>query len=191
MNFPSQIFLTILIMATEQLYWIKVLCGCFRFTWLWLLIAIIKTCTERCALQLFRTPLIRLEDSTRIKAKTRSSTLIKISKNMVWIVKGSQSLLAQFYMGSFKNIFTREERTEWNRKKKREKKTEEGGNSAKTVTQNFSVPIFSTTQCLPLYISRASDSIIVSNKKKKHIWGNMYVWDSYHYQMYTNIIWTF
>lgn len=52
-------------------------------------------------------------------------------------------------------------------KKKIEKKTEEGGNSAKTVTQNFSVPIFSTTQCLPLYISRASDSIIVSNKKKK------------------------
>ena len=114
---------------------------------------------------MFRTSLIRLEDSTRIKAKTRSSTLIKKSKNMVWIVKGSQSLPAEFYMGSFKKIFTWERRTEWNRKKER-KKTEVGGNSAKTVTQNFSVPIFSTTQCLTLYISRASDNIIVSNKKK-------------------------
>ena len=127
MNFPSQIFITILIMATEQLYWIKVLCGCFRFTWLWLLIAIIKTCTERCALQLFRTSLISLEDSTHIKAYTRSSTLIKISKNMVWVVKGSQSLLAQFYMGSFKNIFTRKERTEWNRKKSEKKRQRREG----------------------------------------------------------------
>ena len=44
---------------------------------------------------------------------------------MVWIVKGSQSLLAEFYMGSFKKIFTRERRTEWNRKK-REKKDRGG-----------------------------------------------------------------
>ena len=45
-------FLTILIMVTEQLYWRKVLCGCFRLIWLWLLIAIMKRCAERCALQL-------------------------------------------------------------------------------------------------------------------------------------------
>ena len=49
--------LTILIMVKEQLYWRKVLCGCFRFRWLWLLIAIMKRCAERCALQLFRTSL--------------------------------------------------------------------------------------------------------------------------------------
>ena len=27
-----------------------IFCGCFRFTWLWLLIAIMKRCAERCAL---------------------------------------------------------------------------------------------------------------------------------------------
>ena len=34
MNFPYRYFLTILIMVTEQLYWRKVLCGCFGFIWL-------------------------------------------------------------------------------------------------------------------------------------------------------------
>ena len=53
MSFPPQIFLTILIMVTEQLYWRKVLCGCFRLIWLWLLIANMKRCAEQCELQLY------------------------------------------------------------------------------------------------------------------------------------------
>ena len=36
----TDIFLTIIIMFTEQLYWRKNFCGCFRFIWLWLLISI-------------------------------------------------------------------------------------------------------------------------------------------------------
>ena len=35
----------------------KVLCGCVRFIWLWLLIAIMKRCSKRCAPQLYRTSL--------------------------------------------------------------------------------------------------------------------------------------
>ena len=57
MNFPLHIFLTISIMVTEQLYRRKVLCGCFPFIWLCLLIAIMKRCAERCTLQLYRTSL--------------------------------------------------------------------------------------------------------------------------------------
>ena len=53
MNFPSQIFLAILIMVIEQLYLRIILCGYFRFIWLWLLIAIMKWCAERCAQQLY------------------------------------------------------------------------------------------------------------------------------------------
>ena len=55
--FFQRYFLSILIMVTEQLYWRKVLCGCFRLIWLWLLIAIMKKCVERCTLQLYRTSL--------------------------------------------------------------------------------------------------------------------------------------
>ena len=33
-------------MVAEQLYWRKILSGCFRFILLWLLIAIMKRCTE-------------------------------------------------------------------------------------------------------------------------------------------------
>ena len=62
--FSSLVFLhiffsTILIMVTEQLCWRKVLCGCFCIIWLWLLLAIMKRCAERCALQLYRTSLSR------------------------------------------------------------------------------------------------------------------------------------
>ena len=39
MNFPWQRFF---IMVTELLYWRKVLCGCFRIIWLWLLIAVMN-----------------------------------------------------------------------------------------------------------------------------------------------------
>ena len=35
----------------------KILCGCFHFIWLWLLISIMKRCAERCALQLHHTSL--------------------------------------------------------------------------------------------------------------------------------------
>ena len=55
MNFPPQIFLTILITITEQLHSWKRFCGCFHFTWLWLLISVTKRCAERCALQLYQT----------------------------------------------------------------------------------------------------------------------------------------
>ena len=58
--FFTGIVLKILIMVTEQLYWRKTLCGCFRFIWLWLLIAIMKRCAEPCALQLYRTSLSTL-----------------------------------------------------------------------------------------------------------------------------------
>ena len=44
-------------MVTEQLYWRKNFCGCFRFIWLWLLISIMKRYAERCALQLYHTSL--------------------------------------------------------------------------------------------------------------------------------------
>ena len=51
------IFKRNLIMVTKQLFWKKILCGCFRSSWLWLLLAIMKRCAERCALQLFHTSL--------------------------------------------------------------------------------------------------------------------------------------
>ena len=55
--FLHRYFLTILIMVREQLYWRKVLCGCFCIIWLWLPIAIVKRCAERCEMQLHRTSL--------------------------------------------------------------------------------------------------------------------------------------
>ena len=42
-------------MVAEQLYLRKILCGCFHFIWLWLLISIMKKYAERCALQLYQT----------------------------------------------------------------------------------------------------------------------------------------
>ena len=53
--FFRRYFLTILIMVPEQLYWRKILCGCFRFMCLWVFVAIKKRCPERCALQLYFT----------------------------------------------------------------------------------------------------------------------------------------
>ena len=50
--FLHRSFLTILIIVTEQLYWRKILSGCFHFIWLWLLITIMKRCGSRCTLQL-------------------------------------------------------------------------------------------------------------------------------------------
>ena len=57
--FLHKYFLTILIMVNEQLYWRKIICGCFRIC-LWLLISIMKRCAERCALHLYHTSLILL-----------------------------------------------------------------------------------------------------------------------------------
>ena len=57
-NLHHRYFLMILILLTEQLYWRKNFCGCFRFIWQWLLIAILKSCAERSALKLYRTSLI-------------------------------------------------------------------------------------------------------------------------------------
>ena len=53
----SQIFLTILIMVTEQLYQRTFFCGWFYFKWLWLLTSIMKRWAERCTLQLYQTSL--------------------------------------------------------------------------------------------------------------------------------------
>ena len=44
-------------MDTEQLYRRQIICGCFRSSLLWLLLAIMKKCAERCALQLYGTSL--------------------------------------------------------------------------------------------------------------------------------------
>ena len=57
MNFPSQIFFNDINLDTEQQYWRKIICGCFRFTWMWLFISIMKRCAEWCALQLYHTSL--------------------------------------------------------------------------------------------------------------------------------------
>ena len=78
--FFTGIVLKILIMVTEQLYWRKTLCGCFRFIWLWLLIAIMKRCAERWALQLFRASLsilILFQLQSWIILRVRSKFLFK------------------------------------------------------------------------------------------------------------------
>ena len=49
-EFSFTFFLMILIMATEQLYWRKILRGSFCFICLWLPISIMKRCAEPCAL---------------------------------------------------------------------------------------------------------------------------------------------
>ena len=48
-----------LIMVAEHLHWTKILCSCFRFIWLWLLVVILKSLAERCALLLYCTSLNR------------------------------------------------------------------------------------------------------------------------------------
>ena len=73
--FLHRYFLTILIMVTEQLYWRKILDGCFRSLWLWLLVAIMNRCAEWCALQLYRTSLT-LMDYTKPCFHQFPSTLI-------------------------------------------------------------------------------------------------------------------
>ena len=55
--FLHRYFLTILIMVTMQFFSREVLCGSFRFIWMWLLITIVKRYTEGCTLQLYCTSL--------------------------------------------------------------------------------------------------------------------------------------
>ena len=57
-NFPSHIFFNGINHGYRAaVLWLKVLCGCFHLIQLWLLIAIMKRCAERWALQLYRTSL--------------------------------------------------------------------------------------------------------------------------------------
>ena len=55
MNFPSHIFFNDINHSYRAAILKKVLFGCFHRIWLWLLIAIMKRCVERCVLQLYRT----------------------------------------------------------------------------------------------------------------------------------------
>ena len=52
-EFSFIFFLMTLIMATEQLYWRKILRGSSCFICLWLPISIMKRCAEPCALQFY------------------------------------------------------------------------------------------------------------------------------------------
>ena len=52
-EFSFTFFLMTLIMATEQLYWRKILRGSFCFICLWLPISIMKRCAEPCALHFY------------------------------------------------------------------------------------------------------------------------------------------
>ena len=52
-EFSFTFFLMTLIMATEQLYWRKILRGNSCFICLWLPISIMKRCAEPCALQFY------------------------------------------------------------------------------------------------------------------------------------------
>ena len=54
-SFPSQIFFNNINHSYRAAILKKILCGWFHFIWLWLLIAIMKRCTEQCTLQLYRT----------------------------------------------------------------------------------------------------------------------------------------
>ena len=56
-------------MVNKQLYQRKIICGCFRFMWLWLLISIIKKCTESWAQQLYHTS-VKAKNSERDRQKT-------------------------------------------------------------------------------------------------------------------------
>ena len=55
MNFPSQIFLNNTSHGYRAVILKKSICGSFPSRWLWLLNAIMKRCTKKCALQLYNT----------------------------------------------------------------------------------------------------------------------------------------
>ena len=57
MNFPSQIFFNDINHGYRADILKKIIYGCFRFIWLWLLISVMKRCAEWCALQLYHTSL--------------------------------------------------------------------------------------------------------------------------------------
>ena len=73
-------------MVTEQLYWRKILCGWFHFIWLWLLLAIMKRCTELSALQLYRTFLTVPDGRSHLQLKISllgDTELLKF-ETLVW-----------------------------------------------------------------------------------------------------------
>ena len=58
MNFPSQIFFEHINHGySSAILNREIICSCFHFVWLWLLISIMKRCAERCALQFYQTSL--------------------------------------------------------------------------------------------------------------------------------------
>ena len=71
----------ILIIFTEQLYWRKFFCGCFRSLWLWLLIAVIKRCAELCVLQLYRITIFH--QYFTICSSRRSHRMCSIKKSVL------------------------------------------------------------------------------------------------------------
>ena len=67
-------------MVTEQFYCRKILCACFYFIWLWLLVAIMKRCAVQCAVQLHRTCLsifIPFQQQSRIMLTVRKKLLLR------------------------------------------------------------------------------------------------------------------
>ena len=78
MNFPSHIFFDDINHGYRAALLKRVLCGCFHFMCLWLLISIMKRCAERCALQLYQTSLKKKlieEIELQIEAVVRRSSL--------------------------------------------------------------------------------------------------------------------
>ena len=76
-------------MVTEQRYWRKILCGCVRFVWLWQLLAIMKRCTERCTLQLYRTSLTNMILNTAENREHPGMMLIDFQKAFDTLLRSS------------------------------------------------------------------------------------------------------
>ena len=83
----------ILMMVTEQLYWRNSICCSFRSKWLWLLIAVMKRCAERCVLQLYHTSfsegkLVKYVKISllNIKSITGIENHLRITKQYAWIL---------------------------------------------------------------------------------------------------------
>ena len=98
----TYMFLTILILVTEQLFWRKILRGCFRFIWLRLLISIMKRCAEWCTLQLYHTSLG--------PASRRESCCINMSRAQVddirllnWFIY-QKYILYRYFIFKFQNL---------------------------------------------------------------------------------------
>ena len=87
----------------EQLYWKKILRACFCFLRMWFLIAIMKRCAERCALQLYRNSwiifiLCQLQSWIRLRVWTK-----KISKWRVIMEFATMKIFKNYIAGSLNN----------------------------------------------------------------------------------------